>query len=63
MFLDPVAQFAKQLNRTNNGEYFVWRPHLNVMTFFWPLPSPPMWVETYSVFWNEKLTMQELTKI
>ena len=40
----------------------VWLPHLDAITFPWPFPSPPMCVETYSVFWNEKLTTQELTK-
>ena len=30
-------------------------------SFSLAFPSPPMWVETYYVLRNEKLTMQELT--
>ena len=61
-FLDPVAQLAKQLNQISNKEDFVWRTYLYAITFPWPFTSPPMWVETYYVFRNEKLTTQELTK-
>ena len=32
-FLDPVAQFAKQLNRISNKEDFVSRPHLDATPF------------------------------
>ena len=32
------------------------------MPFPWTFLSPPMWVETYSILWNEKLTTRELTK-
>ena len=61
-FLDPVARFAKQLNQISNKEDFVWRTYLDAIPFPWPFTSPPMWVETYYVFRNEKLTTQELTK-
>ena len=44
------------------GRFFFSLPHLYTMTFLWPFPSPPMWVETYYVFFNEKITTQELTK-
>ena len=60
-FLDRVARFAKQLNQISNEEDFVWRPHLDAIPFPWNFPSPPIWVETYSVFRNENLTTRELT--
>ena len=49
-FLDPVARFSKQLNGISNEENFLWRPHLDAINFYSPFSSPPMWVETYSVF-------------
>ena len=61
-FLNPVAQFAKQLNLISNKEDFVWCPHLDTITFLWPFSYPPMWVKTYSVFMNERLTTQELNR-
>ena len=55
-FLDPVAHFAKKLNLMSNEEDFLWHPHFGAINFPWNFNSPPMWVETYSVFRNEKLT-------
>ena len=62
LFLDTVEHLSARVSLDKYEQDFLWRPHIDKIPFPWTLTQERIWVETSSIFINDKLIIREISK-